>query len=119
MSTVYTLAVADVVELPVKLTVNDGGKTASFSFHLRAKRMPQADLRRALKDEDVLTRDLLVQQVIGWRGQALVLDADGKPADFSRDAFEAMLTLVGMESLVLNAYLRAMGVEAQAERAKN
>ena len=115
----FAFAIADVVELPIKLNVNDGGKTAAFAFHLRAKRMPQGELRRVLKEEETLTRDLLLQQVVGWRGQRLVLDDSGEPAEFSADALGFMLDLVGMELLVLNAYLRAMGVEAPAEKAKN
>lgn len=114
----YTLAVANVVELPVKFSVNDGGKTTPFAFHIRANRMAQDEIRRLLKDEFPL-RDLLLDQIVGWRGQRLVLDESGEPAAFSREALDCMMSLVGMEGVLAEAYLRGMGVEAAAVRAKN
>lgn len=117
--TTYTLAIADQIELPIKFSVNDGGTAKSFAFKLKAKRMTQAALRAVFKDADILTRDLLTEQIVGWSGQRLVLDDDGEPAEFSAGAFEALLSLVGMENLVYGAYLKAMGVEAPAEKAKN
>ena len=114
----YTLAIADVVELHLKAAVNDGGQDRTFAFHLRAKRMPQQALRDALADKDLTVKDFLREKITGWRGQRLVLGEDGEPAPFGPEALDCMLSVVGMETLVLNAYLKAMGAEA-VERAKN
>ena len=122
----YKLTVADVIELPIKFTLNDAGKTATHSFTLRAKRMNQDELRAALKDTELPTRDLLQDKVVGWRGQHLVVDAgtqgDDKaaPADFNPEAFDCLLSLVGMEAIVLSAYLKGVALaDSQAEKAKN
>lgn len=119
----YKLTVADVIELPIKFTLNDAGKTSLHTFTLRAKRMTQDELRAALKDTELPTRDLLQDKVIGWRGQRLVVDeGDDKaaPADFNAESFDCLLSLVGMEAIVLSAYLKGVVLaDSQAEKAKN
>ena len=117
----YKLTIADVIELSIKFTLNDAGKTAVHSFALLAQRMTQDELRATLKDGDLPTRDLLHQRVIGWRGQRLVVDeGNNAPADFNAESFDCLLSLVGMESIVLSAYLKAVVLaDSQAEKAKN
>ena len=126
----YKLTIADVIELPIKFTLNDAGKTSLHTFTLRAKRMTQDELRVALDDTERPTRDLLQDKVVGWRGQRLVVDegdegggGDGKtaaPADFNAESFDCLLSLVGMEAIVLSAYLKGVVLaDSQAEKAKN
>jgi hypothetical protein len=116
----YKLTISDVVELPVKFTVNDAGKTVSHSFILSAKRMDQKLLRDTLNDSDKLTREVLQERVVGWRGQRLVVDENDAPADFSAEAFDCLLSLAGMEAVVLNAYLGALALaDTSAGKAKN
>ena len=117
----YKLTIADVIDLSIKFTLNDAGKTAVHSFALLAQRMTQDELRATLKDGDLPTRDLLHQRVIGWRGQRLVVDeGSNAPADFNAESFDCLLSLVGMESIVLSAYLKAVVLaDSQAEKAKN
>ena len=116
----YKLTISDVVELPVKFTVNDAGKTVAHSFTLSARRMDQQLLRETLQDSSKLTRDVLHDQVTGWRGQRLVVDDNDAPAEFSTEAFACLLSLAGMESVVLNAYLAALALaDTSAGKAKN
>lgn len=116
----YKLTIANVIELAVKFTVNDAGKTVPHAFTLSAHRMTQDELRATLKDGELPTRDLLHQRVIGWRGQRLVVDDGNAPADFNPESFDCLLSLVGMESIVLSAYLKAVVLaDSQAEKAKN
>ncbi|MCV2359630.1 hypothetical protein LNV08_11685 [Paucibacter sp. TC2R-5] len=121
----YTLTVAPVIELPIKFSTSDSdqnqiGKKTEFFFHLRAKRMDQAALRAAMNDTDLPTKDLLQQQIVGWRGQRLVQNGSGEMAEFTAEAFDCMLSLVGIEQLILNAYLRAVvQADSLAEKAKN
>lgn len=116
----YKLTVADVIELPVKFSLNDAGKTQSHSFHLSAKRMSQESLRAVMDDEGRKTRDLLQEQITGWRGQRLVVDDSEQPADFNADAFDCLLSLVGMEQIVLVAYLQGLSLaDSQSGKAKN
>lgn len=110
----FRLVVADVVELPVKFTVNDGGKTNSFAFHLLAKRLAQDELRSlTLDDESRSVAEFLQERVIGWRGQRLVVDDAGQPAEFSQEAFACMLGLVGLAGVCFAAYIEACGARGK------
>ena len=117
----YKLTIADVIELPIKFTVNDAGKNVPHAFTLSAHRMTQDELRAALNDTALPTRDLLHQRVCGWRGQRLVVDdGNNAPADFNTESFDCLLSLVGMEGIVLSAYLKGVVLaDSQAEKAKN
>lgn len=116
----YKLTISDVIELPVKFTLNDAGKTVAHSFTLSARRMDQQLLRDTLQDSSKLTRDVLQEHVTGWRGQRLVVDDNDAPADFSHEAFACLLSLAGMEAVVLNAYLGALALaDTSAGKAKN
>ena len=116
----FKLTVANVIDLPIKATVKDGDKSPEFKFNLQATRMTQAELREALNDKELPTRELLLARITGWRGQRLVVGEDGQPAEFSAEAFECMLSLVGMELIVLNAYLKAVALaDGAAEKEKN
>jgi len=107
----FKLTVSDVIDVPVKGSVKDGSASVNFNFTLQAKRLPLDQYREALKPENaVLMREFLVDNVQGWRGQRLVLDADDQPASYSPEAFACLLTLVGMEEACSAAYLQAMQV---------
>lgn len=116
----FKLTISDTLEVPVRFTVNDGGKTVPHSFSLLARRMDQQQLRDTLQDNARLTREVLHERVTGWRGQRLVIDDVGEPAAFGPEAFDCLLSLAGMESIVLSAYLGALvAADTSAGRAKN
>lgn len=117
----YKLTVGDVVEVPVKGALKDGARDVPFSFTIAAKRIPIAEYRSALGEgSDLTVREFLQAYVTGWRDQRLVVDDDGQPAPFGPEAFECLLSLVGMEQTILGAYLRALQVsDTSAGRGKN
>lgn len=105
----YKLTIGDVIEVAVKGSVQDGADKVSFAFTLRAKRLNTAQFREAFGPESqVLSRDFLLANVSGWRGQRLVLDDEGQPAAFSPEALDCLLSVVGMETICVNAYRDAL-----------
>ena len=113
----FKLAVGDVLDVPVKLSINNAaGKAQAFAFTLQAKRI-DIDAYRAILDPDgnVTTREVLLANVTGWRGQRLVLDDEDRPADWSPEAFEAMLGAVGVEQALYVAYMRALNLADTAQ----
>lgn len=97
----YKLAVGDFIEFPLTLEFNDNGVTRKFAFRLVCKRMPESVLSRhtdqmlsaasTIDGRVEATNALLQAYVTDWRGQTLVLDDQGEPADFSAEAFAVML----------------------------
>jgi len=110
----YRLVVSDTVEVPIKFTANDGGKNASFFFHLLAKRLSQDEFKSIIDAADGRSvSEFLVEQITGWRGQRLVVDDSGQPAAYSPEAMEAMLGLVGLPGIVFSAYIEACGAKGK------
>lgn len=112
----FKLVVSNTVEVPVKFTVNDGGKTATFTFSLLANRLP-ADSFRALADDrgDRTVVEFLQEQITGWRGQRLVVDDNSQAVEFSAEALAVMLNLVGLAGLVFEAYVAACGAQGRSK----
>jgi hypothetical protein len=116
----YRLSIADKIKLPLRFTLNDNGKKAEHKFSLTAARMPQADMRAMVADGEKTVRELLIEKISGWEGQRLVIGEDDDPAPFSVEAFEVMLSITGVDSIIFNAYMREMGVSDTSEgKAKN
>lgn len=111
----FKLVIGDVLDVPVKGSLKDGSATVAFSFTLQMKRLALEQYRAAIDpDNGVLVRDFLVENVQGWRGQRLVLDEQEQPAEFSPEAFDCLLTLVGMEQTCFGAYMQALQVSDTA-----
>ena len=110
---VYKLAVADVVEFPVRLAYIDGGQSKSAAFRLQGQRMSEPELRDLRSREGQTVADVLVEKLSGWEGQQLVLDAAGGPALFSADALRCLLSLPGAANAVFAEYVKAIGVEGK------
>jgi hypothetical protein len=101
----FKLAIGDQIEFPVTLELNDSGTARKFAFRLVAKRLSEAELNKHIdlmlsnastpESRNEATNALLLQKVVDWRGQALVLDDDGQPAPFSAEAFAVMLAQNG------------------------
>lgn len=117
----FRLTVGEFIEVPVKGAIKDGSRDVPFSLVLTAKRIQIAEYRAALgQDSELTVREFLQSYVTGWRDQRLVVDDAGQPAPFGAEAFEVLLSLVGMEQTVLGAYLRALQVsDTSTGRAKN
>jgi hypothetical protein len=113
------LAIKSVVIVPVKFSMADGDKTKSFAYTLECERIEGADWDAAIKNDDgIVTNELIREKLIaittGWRGQTFVLEEDGTPAEFCREAFEDMLGVPGVLNVVVNSFLKE-----SAARAKN
>ena len=128
------LKIGRTLDVPVKFSLRDGAREASFAFTLVVRRLARqeaADLLERLKlenkDRDAvedaeLTRATLADLVSDWRGQRLVVDDDDQPAPFSAEALDLMLESVGVGQELLTPCLKAVfdGARTEAEdRRKN
>jgi hypothetical protein len=108
----YTLSIQDTVEVPVKFTLKEGKVNKTFAFSLIATRQPQNVIEQWVKDDQRAVKDILAEIVTGWSGQTLVMEGD-KPAEFSADAFAAMLDAPGVAGRCYLAYLTECGAKAK------
>lgn len=104
----YTLAIDDVVEVPVKFTLKAGKVNKPFSVTLIARRQTKEEAEAA---SDVTIKDFLLDNVTDWTDQRLVLGDNGEPAAFSRAAFEYMLSATGVLTVCWHAYLKECGAK--------
>ena len=108
----FTLAIDDVVEVPVKFTLKAGAVNKQFGLTLLAKRLSQEDIAKTLEDVDSKFAGFLQKVVSGWSGNRLVLDPQtDAPADFSPEAFEALLGVSGVAMVCFNAYVKECGAK--------
>lgn len=109
----YKLAVEDVVEVPVKLTLRAGKVDKSFAFTLVAKRLASNELTEAFKAVEFHYKDFFESTgvITDWSGQRLVLDDSGAPAPFSSEALSFMLATPGVAHLVYLAYMKECGAK--------
>ena len=113
----FKLAIGDQIEFPVTLELNDGGTARKFAFRLVAKRRSEVELNRHIdlmlsnastpESRTEATNALLLQKVVDWRGQGLVLDDEGQPAPFSAEAFAVMLAQNGASVEISRALTEA------------
>lgn len=104
----YTLAIDNVVVFTVKFTLKSGRVNKSFCVTLTANRLSKEESEAQADGTSV--KDFLLNEVTNWSDQNLVL-VDGKPADFSREAFEYMLSVGNVLAVVWNAYLKETGAK--------
>jgi hypothetical protein len=108
----FTLSIEDTVEIPVKFTLKAKKVNKLFSFNLTAERQPQDVLDAWFADKDRKVIDLLQEHVTGWSGQQLVMNGD-KAADFSAEAFAAMLNVPGVAGQIFTAYVSECAAKAK------
>jgi hypothetical protein len=107
----YKLAISDTVSFKIKMSIVDNKATKVFVFGLTATRLSQDDITARFANKDEKTKDFVAEVVTDWEGQTLVLDADGKPAEYSSDALDAMLNVPGVSNLIFAAYLKECGAK--------
>ena len=109
----YTLAIEDTVEVPVKFTLKEGRVNKLFSFTLVAKRLPAEEIAEAFKAAEFNFKGFFEATgvVSDWQGQRLVLDAKGDPAEFTPEAFSCMLGVSGVAQAVYQAYAKEAGAK--------
>jgi hypothetical protein len=120
----FKLKVGNTLSIPVKLEINDGSaKPAVFSFKLTGDRMSHEETQSAFSKDgeraDQSVIDFLHEKITDWSGQTLVLDEDtGQPVPFGREAFAAMLSVVGVAGVIHGAYVTELVKAAPPEAAR-
>ena len=107
----FTLAIENTVEIPVKFTLKNKGAARLFGFNLVAERLPQDEITARLEDKERKIKDFMADVISGWSGQRLVLDTAGEPAEFSPEALEALLNVAGVAAVCFTAYLKECGAK--------
>ena len=127
----YKLAISDEMDVPVKGSLNNGGKPLTFAFSLRMSRLDldeyMAVVDRLNRETDSVELDepeqpskltigeFMQANTLGWSGQRLVVDDAGSPAEFSAGALACLLQIVGMGPLCLQSYIRAYDLSQTPE----
>lgn len=110
----YKLAVDDKVLVTVKgkLLGDAKGKEKPFAFKLLMDRLSQDEITERMKSSEPIA-DFIVSLTRGWEGQTLVLNDDGKPAEFCEEALRALLNIASVGVHSYQAYLSDVGVQAK------
>ena len=105
----FKLTIGDTIEFPVRFSLKDGDRAVPFQLTLKAKRIDSERYEKAFADgSDELSADVLREVVTGWRDQRLVMCDDGTAAEFCPEAFDALLSVVGVPGMALRAYVSAL-----------
>lgn len=120
----FELSIEDTIDVPVNVDIQSGRVRKNFFFHLSARRMSveewQSHFGPRAENPNLPISDFLRQNITGWRGQQLVIDELKKPAEFSAESFDVMLTVVGVEMLIFLAYQKTIfASEGDSGRRKN
>lgn len=102
----FKIAVANVVQVPVKFTLKDGSVNRLFSFSLTATRRTPEEIE---EQPEVTIKEFLVANVTDWSGQRLILQDNNEPAPYSKEAFEFLLKQPGLLMIIWAAYQRECG----------
>lgn len=107
----FKLAIAQMVTVQVKFTLNENGSDRQHKFKLICKRKDADELAATMEDKDLTIKSFLDDVVTGWKEQQLVLNDDGSSADFCPEAFDLLATIPGMVSVIYGAYLKEVGAK--------
>lgn len=120
--TTYTLRLCKTLDVPVRLLVHDGKKLVTQGFVLIVKRLASDEIKAAFEQHEKKEKtdfDLLADIVLDWRGQVLVEDEDGVPAEYSVAALELMCSVIGVRDQLVRAVfgeqVRPLPSQAQEE----
>lgn len=110
----FTLAIDDVVEVPVKFTLKSGRVAKLFAFTLVCTRLPtQESISLRLEEKEHKYKEFMSDLITDWIGQRLVLDAEGAPVAFGPEALELMLGAPGVAKNCFEAYVKEVGAQAK------
>lgn len=102
----FKLVIANKVQVPVHgFYTDERSVERKFDFTLEMDRMDQAELKASLTSRSEDAAETVRRKTTGWSGQRLVLTEDDKPADFSPEALDALLSIAGMGGHCWQAYL--------------
>lgn len=106
-----TLAISDKVEFDVKLNLKDGKTVRTFKFEVEAIRLDQDQVTAKLAQHDNATRQFMTDVVTNIKGQRLVLNDAGEPAEFSPEMLDALLGVFGVSGVMFNRYCKETGAQ--------
>jgi hypothetical protein len=110
----YKLAIANEFGLRVEGKTRDGaGADKPFSFVLTCDRLSGDELQQSIKDNAETIQQFFERVAKGWKDQRLVLDEEGKPAEFCVDALRVLMSINAMPQLCWQAYLTQVGAAAK------
>lgn len=101
----FKLAVSNKILTRVKGVVSEEGSDRAFDFQLEQDRVTQDELQKAITNRGEDAAAFIKRVTHGWRDQRLVLTDDDKPAAFSAEALDVLLTISGMAGYCWQAYL--------------
>jgi hypothetical protein len=107
----FTLAIENTVDFPVKFSIKSKNITKVFAFNLTATRLEQEEIQTKLEDKEKKVKDFIADVVTGWSGQRLVLGTNGEPAEFDAEALDALLNVAGVATVCFAAYLKECGAK--------
>lgn len=107
----FKFAIGNIVEVPVKFSVNDGATASSQTVTLVCNRISEEERKENLAKDDLSVGDFMKKVTTGWKGQRFLLDESDKPAEFSQDALAALLGFPGLAVLAFTAYLKESGAK--------
>lgn len=110
----FTLALENTIEVPVKFTLKVGKVNKAFAFTLDATRHSQDEIEDWTTDKNRKIKDVLTDVITGWSGQTLVLGENKEPAAFTPESFAAMLAVQGVAGTIYLAYLRECGAKERS-----
>jgi len=99
------LAVGNIAQIPVKITLKDGSVSKRFEFTLTAVRKSIETVRNG----DISGRNFLLENITDWSGRIPVLDDNGEMATFSKENLEFMIDELLLENVLFTAYMRECG----------
>jgi hypothetical protein len=105
--------------------VLDGNVKKDFSFTFEARRESEEHIRKTYEADGEMKLSAFHaarcrEGITGWSDQRLVLNQDDKPAPFSPEGLDLVLSIPGASTVIYNAWMEAVVVSSGlAGRAKN
>lgn len=107
----FRLVVSDTISVPVSGRMpGEAGRNNPFAFMLQCRRLAADELRTELNADDRTVPEFLTSVVQDWTG---VQDADGRELPFTTAGLAELLNIVGMNAVILAAYIEACGVKGK------
>lgn len=104
------LVVSDTVKVRVQGSLPNGdGGSIQFDYSLICDRLSSDELEQ-LQEDKVPVKVALLDRTKGWEQ---VLDESDQPVPFSREGFERLLKIIGMEQLAFARLIVASGAKGK------
>jgi hypothetical protein len=110
----FKLAIDDKVGVRVEGKSRDKeGVEKPFSFILVCDRLTAEEMAKTVADKDETIFAFFEKVGHDWRKQTLVVDDDGKAAEFSVEALRVLMSMSGMAQLCWHSYIQQVAATAK------